>query len=55
MVAVGEVADPLLDLLVKKTRELRVGDGTRPETDMGPLVTADHRQQKHRQSGAQIY
>jgi malonate-semialdehyde dehydrogenase (acetylating)/methylmalonate-semialdehyde dehydrogenase len=44
LVAVGEVADPLLDLLVKKTRELRVGDGTQPETDMGPLVTADHRQ-----------
>ena len=44
LVAVGEVADPLLDLLVKKTRELRVGDGTQPDTDMGPLVTADHRQ-----------
>jgi malonate-semialdehyde dehydrogenase (acetylating)/methylmalonate-semialdehyde dehydrogenase len=43
LVAVGEVADPLLDLLVKKTRDLRVGDGSKPETDMGPLVTADHR------------
>ncbi len=44
LVAVGEVAEPLLDLLVKKTRELRVGDGVQPETEMGPLVTADHRQ-----------
>jgi malonate-semialdehyde dehydrogenase (acetylating)/methylmalonate-semialdehyde dehydrogenase len=44
LVAVGEVADPLLDLLVRKTRELRIGDGTQPDTDMGPLVTADHRQ-----------
>jgi malonate-semialdehyde dehydrogenase (acetylating)/methylmalonate-semialdehyde dehydrogenase len=43
LVAVGEVAGPLLDLLVKKTRELRVGDGAQPETEMGPLVTADHR------------
>ena len=43
LVAVGEVAEPLLDLLVKKTRELRVGDGSKPDTDMGPLVTADHR------------
>jgi len=44
LVAVGDVADPLLDLLLRKTREMRVGDGSRPDTDMGPLVTADHRQ-----------
>jgi len=44
LVAVGEVADPLLDVLVKKTRELRVGDAAKPDTEMGPLVTADHRQ-----------
>ena len=43
LVAVGEVAEPLLDLLLKKTRELRVGDGAKPETEMGPLVTAEHR------------
>src|SRR5580704_16760473 len=44
LVAVGDVADPLLELLTRKTRELRVGDGSKPETDMGPLVTAEHRQ-----------
>src|SRR5262245_32052621 len=44
LVAVGEIADPLLDTLAQKTRELRVGDGCQPETEMGPLVTADHRQ-----------
>ena len=43
LVAVGSVAEPLLDLLVKKTRALQVGDGAQPATEMGPLVTADHR------------
>jgi len=28
---------------VKKTNELKVGDGAEQGTDMGPLVTADHR------------
>jgi malonate-semialdehyde dehydrogenase (acetylating)/methylmalonate-semialdehyde dehydrogenase len=44
LVAVGDVADPLLDLLLKKTRSLKVGDGAHSGTEMGPLVTADHRQ-----------
>src|SRR5262249_45385848 len=43
LVAVGSVAEPLLDLLTKKTRELQVGNGAQPSTDMGPLVTAEHR------------
>jgi malonate-semialdehyde dehydrogenase (acetylating) / methylmalonate-semialdehyde dehydrogenase len=42
LVAVGNV-EPLLNHLTQKTRELRVGDGAQPTTDMGPLVTADHR------------
>ena len=42
LVAVGNV-EPLLDHLTQKTRELTVGDGAQPATDMGPLVTADHR------------
>jgi len=41
LVAVGDVAEPLLDLLVKKTKEMTVGDGMKG-ADMGPLVTADH-------------
>ncbi len=44
LVAVGEAADPLLKILLDKTRRLRLGDGTAPGTEMGPLVTADHRQ-----------
>jgi malonate-semialdehyde dehydrogenase (acetylating) / methylmalonate-semialdehyde dehydrogenase len=43
LVAVGSVAEPLLDLLANKTRALKVADGAQPGAEMGPLVTADHR------------
>ncbi|MGH9659519.1 MAG: CoA-acylating methylmalonate-semialdehyde dehydrogenase [Bryobacteraceae bacterium] len=43
LVAVGGVAEPLLDLLVSKTRSLRVGEAAAADTEMGPLVTEDHR------------
>jgi malonate-semialdehyde dehydrogenase (acetylating)/methylmalonate-semialdehyde dehydrogenase len=42
LVAVGE-AGPLLDALLQKVRALRIGDGGAPGTEMGPLVTAEHR------------
>jgi malonate-semialdehyde dehydrogenase (acetylating)/methylmalonate-semialdehyde dehydrogenase len=42
LVPVGDAAGPLLDLLVKRTNDLTVGDGSRPGTEMGPLVTSDH-------------
>jgi malonate-semialdehyde dehydrogenase (acetylating) / methylmalonate-semialdehyde dehydrogenase len=42
LVPVGEAAGPLLDLLVKRTENLSVGDGSRSGTEMGPLVTSDH-------------
>ena len=42
LVAVGDVAEPLLDLLLAKTTALRVGDGLEPGVEMGPLVTDDH-------------
>ena len=38
-VAVGEIADPLVGLLARKAREVRVGPGRDPESEMGPLVT----------------
>ena len=38
-VAVGEIADPLVDLLARQAREVRVGPGRDPDSDMGPLVT----------------
>jgi malonate-semialdehyde dehydrogenase (acetylating)/methylmalonate-semialdehyde dehydrogenase len=42
LVAVGDAAGPLLDLLVKRTKGLAVGDGAKPGVEMGPLVTSDH-------------
>ncbi|MFI8849749.1 CoA-acylating methylmalonate-semialdehyde dehydrogenase [Streptomyces sp. NPDC053499] len=38
-VAVGEAADPLVEVLEHKAREVTVGPGDAPGTDMGPLVT----------------
>ena len=43
LVPVGAAAEPIVHLLTEKARNLRVGDGTEPSTEMGPLVTADHR------------
>jgi len=42
VVAVGPIADDLVDRIADRTRTLRIGDGTRG-TDMGPLVTLAHR------------
>ena len=44
VVPVGEAAEPLLKLLVDKTRALRVGDGSKAGTDMGPVIGPEHRQ-----------
>ena len=41
-VAVGEVADPLVAALAKRTRALKIGPGTEPSMEMGPLVTRQH-------------
>jgi malonate-semialdehyde dehydrogenase (acetylating)/methylmalonate-semialdehyde dehydrogenase len=42
LVPVGDAAGPLLDLLVKRTEALAVGDGSQSGVEMGPLVTSDH-------------
>lgn len=42
VVAVEPVADALIDKIVERMQQLRVGDGRRG-TDMGPLVTEAHR------------
>src|SRR5438093_5609070 len=44
LVPVGDAAGPLLELLAKRTEALAVGDGSKAGVEMGPLVTADHRQ-----------
>lgn len=43
LVPVGNVAEPLLELLVKRARATAVGDGSQANIEMGPVVTADHR------------
>ena len=42
-VAVGGVADRLVEKLEPRVRALKIGPGTDPEAEMGPLVTGDHR------------
>ncbi|MEL7450133.1 MAG: CoA-acylating methylmalonate-semialdehyde dehydrogenase [Pseudomonadota bacterium] len=41
-VAVGDVGDALVEKLGPRVKELRIGDGTQPGMDMGPLVTGEH-------------
>ena len=43
VVAVGGSADPLLEKLLPKIEALKVGPGTNNDNDMGPLITAEHR------------
>ncbi|MBI3071408.1 MAG: CoA-acylating methylmalonate-semialdehyde dehydrogenase [Deltaproteobacteria bacterium] len=41
-VAVGAIADPLVERLASRVKALRIGPGTAPNVDMGPLVTRAH-------------
>jgi malonate-semialdehyde dehydrogenase (acetylating)/methylmalonate-semialdehyde dehydrogenase len=41
-VAVGKVGDALIERLSPRVRKLKVGPGTDPEAEMGPLVTKAH-------------
>src|SRR5262245_49990931 len=43
VVAVGAAADPLIALLKKKAEAIVVGPGEKEGVEMGPLVTAQHR------------
>ncbi|HET9599250.1 MAG TPA: CoA-acylating methylmalonate-semialdehyde dehydrogenase [Anaeromyxobacteraceae bacterium] len=43
-VAVGDVADALVEQLAVKVRELRVSDGREAAAEMGPVVTGVHRE-----------
>jgi malonate-semialdehyde dehydrogenase (acetylating) / methylmalonate-semialdehyde dehydrogenase len=42
-VAVGEAGDRLVDAIAARLPKLVIGDGADPDTDMGPLITAEHR------------
>jgi malonate-semialdehyde dehydrogenase (acetylating)/methylmalonate-semialdehyde dehydrogenase len=43
-VAVGHVGDALIEKLKPRIAKLRIKDGMEPDADMGPVVTAAHRQ-----------
>jgi malonate-semialdehyde dehydrogenase (acetylating)/methylmalonate-semialdehyde dehydrogenase len=43
VVAVGSVADPLVEAIEARLGKVRVGPGSDPEAEMGPLVTLQHR------------
>ena len=42
-VAVGDVGDALMRKLEPRVRALKIGPGTDPDAEMGPLVTGEHR------------
>ncbi len=43
LVTVGDVADPLIEAIKERVTKLKVGDGTDPDSEMGPLITREHR------------
>ena len=44
LVAVGSVADPLIDAIKERIPKVKVGDGMDPASEMGPLITREHRE-----------
>jgi malonate-semialdehyde dehydrogenase (acetylating)/methylmalonate-semialdehyde dehydrogenase len=42
-VAVGGIGDALVDAIAARLPKLTIGNGADPDTDMGPLITAEHR------------
>jgi malonate-semialdehyde dehydrogenase (acetylating)/methylmalonate-semialdehyde dehydrogenase len=43
LVAVGHAADELVDAIQERLPRVKVGDGMSPDSEMGPLVTREHR------------
>ena len=43
VVAVGEVADPLVEAISERITKLSIGPGTDPDSQMGPLISREHR------------
>jgi malonate-semialdehyde dehydrogenase (acetylating)/methylmalonate-semialdehyde dehydrogenase len=43
VVAVGDVGDKLVDAIAARLPKLKVGPGTDPDAEMGPLITREHR------------
>ena len=47
LIAVGDAGDRLLPRLIARARELRLGDPLDLATDIGPLISAQHRERVH--------
>ena len=43
VVAVGDAGDRLVDAIAARLPSLRIGPGTDPDAEMGPLITREHR------------
>jgi malonate-semialdehyde dehydrogenase (acetylating)/methylmalonate-semialdehyde dehydrogenase len=43
VVAVGDVADPFIEAVNRRLGGLKIGPGTDPDSQMGPLITGEHR------------
>ncbi len=43
VVAVGDVADPLVAAIRERVARIKVGPATEPASEMGPLITGEHR------------
>jgi malonate-semialdehyde dehydrogenase (acetylating)/methylmalonate-semialdehyde dehydrogenase len=60
VVAVGDVADPLVDAIRERLPKVKVAPGLEPGAEMGPLITREHRDRvasyvdKGREQGATV-
>jgi malonate-semialdehyde dehydrogenase (acetylating)/methylmalonate-semialdehyde dehydrogenase len=60
VVAVGDVGDKLVRAIEQRIPKVKVGDGFDPESEMGPLITREHRDKvasyldKGREQGAKV-
>jgi len=43
VVVVGDIADPLIEAIAARLEKLRIGPGSEAGSEMGPLISAEHR------------
>src|SRR6185312_658362 len=43
VVVVGDIGDPLVEALAARLPKLKIGAGTDPESQMGPLISKEHK------------
>ena len=43
ILAVGNVAEPLIEAIRERVAKIKVGPGSEPASEMGPLITREHR------------